>query len=67
MRDRVMYFNYMDCYYKADDTTKDVGRKRVEIARNVEIYTVDEVECEGRKRIKTSESFYKSNQLEYIF
>jgi len=40
-KDRVVYFNYMDCYYKADDLTKDVNRKRAEIAKNVEFYTTD--------------------------
>ena len=44
MQDRVVYFNYMDCYYKAEDPNKDMPRKRVEITRNVEFYTVEEAE-----------------------
>ena len=39
--DKVLYFNYIDSYYKTDDLSKDIVKKRAEINKGIEIYTID--------------------------
>lgn len=61
--DKVIYFNYLDCYYKSpDDVGKDVSKKRAEISRGVEMYTTDYYGSEGRKIRKLNE-YYESNEM----
>lgn len=52
--DKVIYFNYLNSYYKADDPSKDIPKKRGEIAKGIEIYTIDSFGLE-RKRRKLNE------------
>lgn len=63
--DKVLYFNYLDSYYKSDDVGKDVLKKRSEIAKGIEIYTVDSFGLEKKKR-KFNEML-QNNAAEYIF
>lgn len=64
-KDKVIYFNYLDSYYKTDDANKDVVKKRAEIAKGIEIYTVDSFGLEKKKR-KFNEMI-QNNEIEYIF
>jgi hypothetical protein len=64
--DKVLYFNYIDSYYKTDDISKDVVKKRAEIAKGIEIYTVDSFGLSDHKRRKFNEVMDNS-QMEYIF
>ncbi len=64
-KDKVIYFNYLDSYYKSDDTSKDMLKKRAEIAKGIEIYTIDSFGLEKKKR-KFNEML-QDNEIEYIF
>ena len=33
--DKVIYFNYIDSYYKTDDLSKDIVKKRAEINKGI--------------------------------
>ena len=39
--DRVVYFNYIDSYYKSEEVGKDLVKKRADVAKGIEIYTID--------------------------
>ena len=38
---KLLYFNYFDSYYKCEDLGKDMVKKRVELSKAVEMFTVD--------------------------
>lgn len=61
----MIYFNYLNSYYKAEDPSKDIPKKRAEISKGIEIYTVDSFGLEKKKR-KFNE-VVMDNQSEYIF
>lgn len=63
--DKVAYFNYVDSYYKTDDPNKDVSKKRADVNKGVEIYTVDSFGLDKKKR-KFNEVM-ENNEMEYIF
>ena len=64
--DRVLYVNYLDSYYKSDDTGKDMIKKRADIAKGIEIYTIDNYGLGDRKKRKLNEVL-ENSQLEYVF
>ena len=68
---RVVYFNYIDSYYKSDDLSKDLVKKRVDVAKGIEIYTIDsfymDMEDTGERKRRKFNEVLKSNEQEYIF
>ena len=36
-----MYINCIDSYYKTDEQVKDIGKRRQQIAKDIELYTVE--------------------------
>ncbi len=38
---KLIYVNSLYSYYKGDDQMKDQARKRQELAKNIELYTLD--------------------------
>lgn len=51
--DKVLYVNALDSYYKADETAKDMIRRRSEISKLVEMDTVEFYET-TTKRVRRS-------------
>ena len=51
-KDKTAYFNCIDSYYKSDETGKDIVKKRAEIAKGIEIYTIDSFGPVDKKRRK---------------
>jgi hypothetical protein len=49
--DKILYVNALDSYYKAEDTAKDMIRRRSEISKLVELDTVEFCET-TTKRIR---------------
>jgi len=64
--DRVLYVNHLDSYYKSDDSGKDMVKKRGDISKGIEIYTVDNYGLGDKKRRKLNEVL-ENSELEYIF
>jgi hypothetical protein len=38
---KVAYFNYLDSYYKSEEAGKEVSKKRSDISKGMDIYTID--------------------------
>lgn len=64
--DRVLYVNYLDSYYKSDDSGKDMIKKRADIAKGIEIYTIDNYGLGDKKKRKLNEVL-ENSELEYVF
>ncbi len=62
----------MESFYKTDDNSKDLYKKRLDISRGIDIYALDALEldswfgAEGTKKRKPNEVIVKNDQ-EYIF
>lgn len=64
--DKVLYVNALDSYYKAEDSAKDMIRRRHEISKLVEMDTVEHLERTS-KRVRKPEEYYQHNGQEYVF
>jgi hypothetical protein len=64
--DRLIYFNYLESYYKCEEVGKDIVKKRLDIAKGIEIYTIDSFGLVDKKRRKPNDVL-ENNELEYIF
>ena len=54
--DKVIYFNYLDSYYKSDEIGKDIIKKRADISKAIEVYTVESLgPIDSRKKRKTQD------------
>ena len=53
--DKTAYFNYIDSYYKSEETGKDMLKKRADIAKAIDIYTNDSFGPVEKKRRKLNE------------
>ena len=63
---KVLYFNYFDSYYKSEEADKDMVKKRSDISRNVERFTVDNYRLDGESCRKRSR-VYQRNEAEFCF
>jgi hypothetical protein len=63
---RLIYFNYLESYYKCEDVGKDILKKRLDIAKGIEIYTIDSFGLVDKKRRKPNDVL-ENNELEYVF
>ena len=41
---QIIYVNSLESYYRSEELGKDIAKKRVDIAKSIEIYTVDNFE-----------------------
>ena len=60
--DKLLYINSLESYYKADEQGKDLNKKRVQIAKDIETYTI-----EGLPEFKSKEVDNLTNGFEYSF
>lgn len=59
---KLIYFNYLESYYKSDDVGKDIVKKRLDITKGIEIYTVDSFGLGDKKRRKPNDVL-ENNEL----
>ena len=60
--------NSLESYYRSEDLGKDINKKRVEIARSIEIYTVDNFNLgSSEPKRGRNKDLYERNGMEYIF
>lgn len=62
---KILYFNYLESYYKVDDSAKEVIKKRSDINRGIEIYTLESFGATEKRR-KVNEVI-EINDMEYVF
>ena len=68
----VIYINLLESFYKTEENSKDLYKKRLDISRGIDIYALDALEldswfgAEGKKKRKLNEVIVKNDQ-EYIF
>ena len=62
LNSKLLYINCIDSYYKTDEAVKDIGKRRMQIAKDIELYTV-----EGIADQKQKEKLHEKNGFEYCF
>ena len=63
---KTLYVNALESYYRSEELGKEIGKKRAEIARSIEIYTVDSFNL-GSSKVTKSKEVFERNGMEYIF